>query len=262
MNGHEQAREILKNLTNRAKGVDQGPDDIKKHLLIVLTGKADGLEAALREIPRLKRYGFSVDLALSTCAEKILNEKKIVIPLQVGKIFTVREESLACKAIDVVQRVIVPAMTQNTAIKLSMGIQDEFIPRLLWQCLWKGKPLLVNLEQLLCYRGMAPQQPFLEEMMKEYIEKLQKMGVKPLSETAYGLELIEQDEDPTQKGQKVSHEKIEGKPLSFGERQVITEKDISLVPGGQKQMTLPLGTIITPLAYDKAKEKGIQLIKG
>lgn len=263
MKGHDQAREILKHLANCANDTYKEYDN-KNHILLVLTGKGNSIESALRDIPKIKRYGFSVDIALSSSAEKIIEDKNISIPLQVEKVLTEKEENLMDESIQIAKRIVVPSITQNTAIKLSKGIQDQFIPSLLWQCLWKGKSVLINFNQLLNYKGSSSQQPFLEEMIKENIAKLKKMGVMSLDEKEYYLEFLDNGQNTIKSKEKVlNNTDEEDKNIQINKYQkVITKKDISLLPNSQKQINFPKDAIITPLAYDKAKEKGIQLIKG
>ena len=161
-----------------------------------------------------------------------------------------------------VDGVVVPMLTQDTAVKLALGIQDCFVSTLLWQGLWHGKKILMDFSNVLAYRGNRSQIPMLQQMMEDYVEKLQKMGIKSFNKKDYVIEMLNAFNDSQiVKDTEAVNSQNAVTEQDFSSKKVITEKDIISMGAHNKEVTVPMRAIITPLAYDKAKELGINIIK-
>ncbi|SCG84523.1 hypothetical protein DW1_2973 [Proteiniborus sp. DW1] len=243
-------------------------DYVNQHILAVFTGTNFGLNESLRELSKARRYGFTFDIALTENGEEIIGEQGIASiksTLQTDKVYTQKDKLIFGEILESVDGIIVPMLTQDTATKLALGIQDCFISTLLWQGLWHGKKILMDFSNVLAYRGNRSKVPMLQQIMNDYVEKLQMMGIKSVDKKDYVLEMLNvfrdspMDETTTVTGQS-SQNTVAGE--SHSTRQVITEKDLINMKTINNEVTVPIGSIITPLAYDRAKELGIKIVKG
>ncbi|SDY88311.1 hypothetical protein SAMN05660462_01129 [Proteiniborus ethanoligenes] len=239
---------------------------LNQHILAVFTGTNFGLNEALKELSKARRYGFSFDMAITENGEEIIGSQGIASiksSLQAERIYTERDKLIFGEILESVDGIIVPMTTQDTATKLALGIQDCFISTLLWQGLWHGKKVLIDFENVLSYRGNKSKLPMLQQMMNDYVEKLQKMSVKSVNKNNYLVEMLNAFKDgsnvATANNQYSQNAVTE---LEHAPRQVITESDLVNMRANNKEVTVPMRAIITPLAYDKAKELGIRIIRG
>lgn len=226
---------------------------IGPHFLVVFTGSDICLGDRINELKKLRERGCSFDIAYSGSALEILDTVLINEQLKPVNVYDPESSNrlIYDKIISDAQAVIAPVITQNTAVKFALGIQDDFIPMILWRSLWLDKPVFMDMEGLLTHIGQTSKNPFLQKMMREYVDKLEKMGVKLVKNGSYINEIIKSF--------------FGGKEVSNGESQrtekmVLTEKDV-LSNTKTKEIIVPTKAIVTPLAYETAKELGIKIIK-
>lgn len=237
-----------------------------QHILAVFTGTNYGLNEWLRELSKAKRYGFTFDIAVTQNGEDVIGSQglsSIKSTLQTDKVYTEKDKLNFGEILESVDGIIVPMTTQDTAIKLALGIQDCFISTLLWQGLWHGKKILMDFENVLAYRGNKAKVPMLQQMIDDYVDKLQKMGVKGVCKKDYLVEMLNVFKDgSTNEGTTTQYSQNAATEQSHSSRQVITEKDVINMRASNQEVTVPMRAIITPLAYDKAKELGIRIVRG
>lgn len=252
MNRYNQTQKIMEHLVL----INKSPHKVKnkKHLMIVFTGTNTGLDETIGEFKTLKSKGCTFDIAVSRSGEKILDMKEINGQLSPQKVYTENNSFSKTDFMKGIDGVLVPMLTQNTAIKLALGIQDQLIPRLLWQALWEGKPVWMNLDGLLQHKGLPASHTFMVKQIKETIEKLEKMKVKPLKKP-FNIE------EQLQSNTNISKEFYKEEQQVNTGRFVITEKDVLNFSPSNREMIVPRGSIITPLARDTAKERGIKIIE-
>lgn len=235
-----------------------------QHVLAVFTATDFRLNEALRELTKAKRYGFTFDVAISDNGLDVIGSKgieSIKTSLKPNRIYTEKDKLIFGEIIEGVDGIIVPMTTQDTAAKLALGIQDNFISTLLWQALWHGKKVLIDFDNVITYRGTRSHIPMLQQIMDDYIDKIQKMGVTKFQRTDYIVQMLQVfkgnisiDKQAENSCNLTNEEKMDTK-------NVITEKDLLSLSTHGKELTVPMRTIITPLAYDTAKQLGIKIIK-
>jgi len=232
----------------------------KSNILVLFTGTDVGLYSSISEINKLKEKGFKVNTAISKEAERIIGVDTLRKELKPEKVYT-DDNKLHYK--DIIKEsdgAVVLTTTQNTAIKLALGIQDEFIPTLLWQFLWDNKSVFMDMEAVVTKGGKRSENKYLCDMVERYIEKLEDMGVNRISKGSYISSITE-----VLRGNKTNYNykrtyKEETYFKEKGEKQVITEGDILKFVGNKDRLIIPKGSIITHLARDTAREKGIEII--
>ncbi len=269
MEKYNQTNEIISRLVEKLNGGhNPNPSLVNQRILAVFTGTNFGLNESLRELSKAKRYGFTFDIALTENGEEIIGTQGIAsikTALQTNKVYTQKDKLIFGEILESVDGIIVPMLTQDTAAKLALGIQDCFVSTLLWQGLWHGKKMLMDFSNVLEYRGNKSKVPMLQQIMIDYVEKLQKMGIRSVDKKDYVLEMLNVFRDGQMDSTAVVTVQNSQNTVARenqGTRQVITEKDLINMKTINNEVTVPIGTIITPLAYDKAKELGIKIVKG
>ncbi|SCZ04705.1 flavoprotein [Alkaliphilus peptidifermentans] len=263
MNRYNHTQRIIEHLIT--KNINSLQPKGNNHLMVALTGTNIGLDEAMRELTVIRKQGFTMDIVVSNSGEEILDIKEICRQLSPKEVYTENLSLMKEGFMEEIDGVIVPLATQNTAFKLVLGIQDQLIPRLLWQALWQGKPVWMNLEDLTQYKGFPTKQPFMLEKVKENIKQLEKMGIKHLKRPFNIQELLLEIENCTNYNINLvsTTNTLTNKETFTAEysRQVITEKDILTANTSLGEMIVPKGAIVTPLAKDTAKALGIQINK-
>ncbi|MEG2337611.1 MAG: hypothetical protein RSB66_00895 [Clostridium sp.] len=236
--------------SNSSTLASQIPMNNGKKLLMVITGCDTGIDESIAEAKKLKDLGYILDIALSESAESLFIDK--VQGINPHKLYTAADKNIYLEMIEEADAVIVPVTTQNTAIKLSLGLQDSFISMLLWQTLWQGKTLFMNMDNLTVHRGMEPKSKMLLQMMSGYSDKLKRLGVKPIATLNLASKI--------HSNFATTGSSVEAATGTAIERTVITEKDILKIAKGDT-LTVHPRTIVTSLAHEAARNLEIKIVK-
>ncbi len=293
MDRYNLTKGIVENLVNRVKSDNNRVTSLNQsyqsdvyhddnfgcehnRMLVVFTGSNFRLSESLRKLSRAKKHGFSYDIAFSFSGAHIMGEsgiEDITRALNPGRVYTEEDQIIFDKVMKSVDGIIVPMATQDTTTKLALGIQDNFVSTLLWQSLWHGKKVFMDFYSVLTFNGMTSRNPFLTEMMSDYIAKLERMGVVNLQDNDdYSQDMVnafDENQDlninydlDVKKKHLIADSVVEkaDKQITFDKR-VITESDLLNTVGNRKEIIVPINTIITPLALDTAKKQGIKVIR-
>lgn len=236
------------------------------HILVVFTGTDYGLNERLTELINAKKnYGFSYDIGFSFSGAMVIGEKgieEIIRSLNPRNVYYEEDQLIFEKVIAGVEGVIVPMSTQDTVSKLAFGIQDSFISTLLWQTIWKGKPVLMDFEDVKRYKGTESKSEGQNRIIERNVSELIGLGVVEVSKEDYVVGMLNEF--------KNANIEIENKKSSNSRKntdikaeipRILTSKDLLDLVGDKKSFKVPSTTIVTPLAIDTAKEKGIEIIK-
>lgn len=263
MKEYDRTREIINQLSAKSRVSASAHISEGKQILVIFTGSSSDYEEKLRGLIRGRVQGIRYDLMFSEAAEEILPIDNICLKLKPRRVIKADASLKEFHTLQGIDGIIVPFLTQNTAFKLSLGLQDQPVPSFLWQGLWIGKPVWMDLEGLNKYMGKETSSEALRKMIKDSIQGLKAMGVKELDKEDFMKrifeELSQQDNasvDSTQETPKGHSTKGEDPKKS-----IITEADILKLPYEIKEIKLGSNSIITPLAYDTAKRRGIKIIR-
>ncbi len=242
------------------------PKEKPVHLLAVFTGTNRGIDQALEELKRSKDRGIRFDIAFSWNGKDLQDIKNIQQQLGAQNIFTEVDKSEITRILERVDGIVVPMTTQNTASKLSKGILDDFISTLLWESLWRGKKMVMNLDSVVEYKGQRSKVPAMQKMVDEMIRRIEEMGVVTLYgqeyETLLGKTFLGHKTRQSREDKKASKAPLPGEQRrETGDKTIITENDLINRNSPLKVLTVPFNAIVTPLARDRAKTMGIEIKK-
>lgn len=224
------------------------PTNGNPRILVVFTGSNIQLDERIEELKKIKEKDIDFSLAFSFMGERILDTERIVNSLRPIEVY--REEDIFQleEIVESHSSIIGVNITMNTLSKVSLGMIDSFISNTIWTFLYKGKPVYLDFTSVRNYLGAPSNNKEIEEIIENHINRLTKMGAVELDGINYGEVLYINE---------FSGSKVKDK-VKNGFNKVITERD--LINYNPKQsLILPKGTIITPLAKDRAKELGIKL---
>ncbi|KAB3530537.1 hypothetical protein [Alkaliphilus serpentinus] len=261
MSRYNQTQRIIEHLILRSNSSisNQGGT---KHLMVALTGTNISRDQVFNDLSSLSKEGFTYDIVLSDSGEEINDISEIRRYLNPKELYTEKLPLAREGYLEGIDGFLVPLITQNTAIKLSLGIQDQLVPRMLWQALWQDKPVWMNFKDLLQYKGLATNNPHLIEKLKGTIAELKKMGVRAY-EFPFNMgevkKVLNFNKNNTGDMKGSNNPKVEFKGNE--ERRVITESDILTSKPSNGEIMIPAGAIITPLAKDTAKALGLKIVR-
>lgn len=214
----------------------------QRKVLIAFTGSNLKLADRLEELKGFKSKGIEFSLAFSFMAERIVDVDYIVKCLSPVEVYREEDVFQLEYVVDKHQMLISPNISTNTLSKVVLGIIDSFIPTLIWTFLYREKPVYLDFTSLRNFLGSKSYNNRLNAVVENHIKAVKDMGAVELIPGRY-VEVVDN------KG-SVSTPSVDKK--------VITERDLKELGEGSR-VILPKGTIITPLAKDKAKLLGITL---
>jgi len=147
--------------------------------------------------------------------------------------------------------VLLPAVGDDDAAKMALGIFDEPVARVALSALALGKPLVVAMHSPYD-DALKRNSPTLRRVFEGYRRAL----------TGYGFEIVEyaglaaavRAHAPAQNGEAPAVAAPSG-----GRKQLVTAGDIEAAAKAGKSLQLPAGAIVTPLARDRARELGLEI---
>lgn len=238
---------MLENISNRIK--NQGFSNSEGKALVLFNGASKDIFNHLGYLENLKKNGIEISLGFSYMSEKILDTNKIINKLKPREVFKEEDIFKLKSIINDYSMVIGPNITINTLSKVSLGMIDSFVPNIIWTFLYNGKKVYLNFNSVRNYLGVKPQSSEISNIIEKHISTIIKMGAQEITEDTIF--------------DKITPNILSSKIIApFNDidlkKDLITEKDISLLKN-QTKLVLKKGTVITPLAKDKARELGISI---
>ena len=238
---------ILEDISRKLKR-ESYCEDISKNAIIVFNGSNIQLDQRIDYIKELKRDGMKVSVAFSFMAEQILDTEKIIRSLDPINVYR-EEDVFRLKEITKNYALIIgPNITINTLSKIALGMIDSFISTIIWTFMYQGKKTYLDFNSVRNYLGEETKNMAISNMSEDYIKKILQMGAIELNQDDYSKEAT------INKSIKTANKSVENKQ----QKKVITESDIINL-GKNGNLILPIGSIVTPLAKDKARAMNIKI---
>ncbi|SMC34701.1 flavoprotein [Sporomusa malonica] len=252
--------EVLRQLNLRAGSVSMQPDGPHYKALAIFTGGTIGLETSLEELRALQAINTELTVVLSEAAEKIIGINWIKEKLGSHVQVVTTQSPYPGKYLRAADIVLVPVLTQNTAAKLAYTLSDTMVSTLIFQALMLGKPVIAAQNAAdpedgwRIQKSMEKASPALKAALRGNLNKLETYGIQ-LAPVASLAEKAKKVLIPVIKPQAVQS------PEKVSKRKVIDADTVRrAAQSGAAALSVPQGTIITPLARDIAKECNIEII--
>lgn len=248
----------------------------RKEALVVFTGSNINLNNRIQE---LKELDVNLSLAFSFMAEKILNIDDIINKLNPTEVYR-EEDILDLEAlVEDYSYIIGPNITINTLSKVSLGMVDSLISNLIWTFLYKGKNVYLDFTSVNNYLGYSTENREINKIINNHINTIKDMGVREISKDKYLDKIVNNTNNSNSQNSRFLNRKTrtnsnirvnnnhnrEGYSHNNNNKidnkgsKIITENDFINNYLDQKSISFPKGTIITPLARDKARELRIEI---
>lgn len=226
MNYDEQElRAIVEEVLRRLRGISS-VEPAPQGRVVVAVG-ATVSQRALEELAGLRERG----LLVIAVAQSLLRERDDVLK----GLVSYRLGSLPADA----QAVVAPELSLTDAAKLAMGILDDSVPDVLWRGLVSRIPVFASPGD-----GFSPDLPKrLTSLAMAHRLACERLGVRWV-ERLHLWEAV----------RRHLFGVVEGRSL-------VTEAFVASLPEGQKELVLAPQAIVTPLARDMARRRGITLVR-
>lgn len=150
--------------------------------------------------------------------------------------------------------VLLPAVGDDDAAKMALGLFDEPVARTALAALASGKPLVAALHKPY-EEALKTRSPLLKRMFDGHQRALQGYGFEIVSANQLATVISSRYGAPSSalpNGSSASNG-------SNGKKQLITAQDIDRYARSGQPLSLPPGALITPLARDRARELGLNI---
>ena len=145
--------------------------------------------------------------------------------------------------------ILLPAVGDDDAAKMALGIFDEPVSRTALAALSLGKPLIAAMH-LPYDAALKVRAPVLRAVWEGYRRTLASFGFNVV-EAAEIADAVQRQIAP-----KIA---VQSSATPSGKRAVVTAEDIENAVQNGGKFQAPVGALITPLARDRARELGVTL---
>ncbi len=246
--------------------------DRQKRALVVVTGAAIGVPAALEGLKKLREEGFTYHVLMTRSAMYVTGEEAVRAALAPEELWVESADcppELAAARFDTI---LVPALTVNTAAHLANCMSDSPAAAMILSGLLKGKNVVIAVD------GACPDNskrkelgyhmtPAMRDALHGNLEKLQAYGARLTSAEgmAGAVRQAVYSFLPARAAKPAAPAKAQG-PAAHGGRvirpamagRVLSVKAVNTAPRGAV-ILVPKGTIVTALASDEARRLGVTI---
>jgi hypothetical protein len=212
----------------------------EKQLLVIFGATQLKLDKPIQQLRTCLQDGWKITIILSDLATKVINSEQIYAA--VGEENVLQENALTDIAtfVDTYQQIVLPVFSHPMAAKLALRLVDTPCTYLLFEALSKGKKVIAVPDAL----NQGETSKKINNIEVEYVNLLSELGVQwvPMMQIA---------ESVTQK--------MNDSPASL-DKPLISATTLSNLDANVRELVHPKSAIITPLAREHAKKRGIQLI--
>ena len=251
-----------------AERVVQKLIDRQKKALVIVTGAAIGVPTALEELKKLRSEGFTYHVLMTRSAMYVTGEEAVRAALSPEALWVENPDGFPEQVAGRFDTILVPALTVNTAAHLANCMSDTPAAAMILSGLLKGKNVVMAVN------GACPDDPMraklgyrmapaLRDALHEDLVKLQSYGARltAAEEMAKAVREAVTSFLPAKaapaRGQ--SHGAQGGgviRPALTGK--ILSVKAVNTAPRGAV-IAVPKGTIVTALASDEARMRGVTI---
>jgi hypothetical protein len=152
--------------------------------------------------------------------------------------------------------VLLPAVGDDDAAKMALGIFDEPVSRVALSAIAMGKPLVAAMHAPYD-AALQKNSPVLRRVFEGYRRALQNYGFEIVQYS--GLATAVQAHLGLANGNDLAANGAGMRGSNRGRKQLITAQDVDAAARNGKKLQLPAGAIVTPLARDRARELGLDI---
>ena len=212
----------------------------EKQLLAIFGATQLELDEPLQQLHTCIQDGWKITIILSDLATQVINPEPIYAA--VGEENVLQENALTDIAtfVDTYQQIVLPVFSHPMAAKLALRLVDTPCTYLVFEALSKGKKVIAVSDAI----NQGETWKKINSIEVEYVNLLSELGVQwvPMMQIAESVT-----------------EKMNESPASL-DKPLISATTISNLEANVRELAHVKSAIITPLAREHAKKRGIKLI--
>ena len=235
----DQIRKIVEQVLEEHASTDSQAA-AEKRLLAIFGATQLELDEPLQQLQACKQDGWKITIILSDLATKVLDLEPIHAAF--GEESILQENTLTeiPAFVDLYQQIVLPVFSHPMAAKLALGFVDTPATYLVYEALSRGKTVIA-VSDLLKQDKVSQE---INALQVEYVNVLSELGVQLVPM----IQLAESVNDRTGD----SSIRLDGT--------LISASTISNLEANVRELFHAKQTLITPLAREQAKKRGIKLI--
>lgn len=259
--------------------------DACKTATVLFSGALIGYGEAVTALNALKDEGWKFTAVLSKAASEVLTEERIRKDIDPEAIYVEGAPINGRQIIDDNQYVIIPELTINTAAKVANCISDNLLTNMISRAMATGKPVIASIDgccpdsEVRAKIGFKVTEAY-KARMRRNLEDLRDYGIVLTvnsnlchkvtkvyeSSFAFSREDIEKKSVQGEPAKESSREikcsvmQTEAGGSKKIDKNVISRTDIAGC-SGYKTIVVAKGTVVTDLASDEARKRGIEIVR-
>ncbi len=239
----DQIRKIVEQVLQEQTPVTT-QDAQEKRLLVIFGATQFELDEPIQQLHTCMQDGWKIKIILSDLATKVINLEPIHAAF--GEDNILQENTLIDirTFVDAYQQVALPAFSYPMAAKLALGLVDTPCTYLVFEALSKGKKVIAASDALNQIEASIKGNPILSKFKGDYVNVLSELGVQLVPMHRIAESIMERT----------------GNSRAVVEKTLISAATISNLDADVRELVYGNPAIITPLAREHAKKRGIELI--
>ena len=212
----------------------------EKRLLAIFGATQLELNVPLQQLRICEQNGWKITIILSELATKVVNLKPIYDTFGENNILEENALTDISTFVDSYQRIVLPVFSHPMAAKLALRLVDTPCTYLVFEALSKGKTVIAVPDALKQHEASTK----INAITVEYVNVLSELGVQWVQT----MQIAESIKNSTNDS-----------PPSL-DRPLISATTILNLDANVQELVYTKQTIITPLAREHAKKRGIKLV--
>ena len=223
---------------------DTTQDTKEKRLLVIFGATQFELDEPIQQLHTCMQDGWKITIILSDLATKVVNLEPIHAAF--GEDNILQENTLIDikTFVDAYHQVVLPVFSYPMAAKLALGLVDTPCTYLVFEALSRGKKVIAASDALNQSEASIKTSPIFSKFKDDYVNVLSELGVQLVPMARIAESVMEGT----------------GNARAVVEKTLISAATISDLDTDVRELVYANPAIITPLAREHAKKRGIKLI--
>lgn len=216
----------------------------ENRLLVIFGATQFELDEPIQQLHTCMQDGWKITIILSDLATKVINLEPIHAAF--GEDNILQENTLIDirTLVDAYQQVVLPVFSHPMAAKLALGLVDTPCTYLVFEALSKGKKVIAASDALNQSEVSIKRNPIFSKLKDDYVNVLPELGVQLVPMTRIAESIMERTDTSR----------------AVVEKTLISAATISDLDADVRELVYVNRAVITPLAREYAKKRGIELI--
>ena len=216
----------------------------EKRLLAIFGATQLALDEPIQQLQTCRQNGWEITVILSDLATKVINLDSIDAAFGEDNVFQESALSDITTFVEPYQQIVLPVFSYPMAAKLALRLVDTPCTYLVFEALSKGKQVIAASDALNQNEVSVKMGTVFRKLENDYVNALSELGVQLVRMTQIAESVVERGN-----GSRAVVEKT-----------LISATTISNLDANVRELVYANPAIITPLAREHAKKRGIELI--